>query len=300
MFTTLLYALKLHAIKQSLEREMQKLVTHSIRPLPIFKWTARKELFTYLHNFGVLCDSMTYIYYIEGPKQNIIVDTAGVQYRMRSELPAENVQTPEKAFKSVGLTCNDIDIIILTHTIYEHIGNVKMFPNAKCIIQKKELEFAREQSDPSRARYPLWIHWYDAFSKLFLEKGYTTLWGQKSATDQVKLEVIEGDEEIVDGVKIISTPGHSPGTQSVAVRTDKGTAVITGFCCIQENFEPPVIMRMPNDIIGIGQTTNHYEAYDSMLKVKEMADIAIANHDIAHYSHERIPDESYIPRTRKE
>jgi hypothetical protein len=54
----------------------------------------------------------------------------------------------------------------------------------------------------------------------------------------LNLELLEGDGNILDGINVVFTPGHTPGGQSVAVDTPEGLAVITGFCCSLEKFSP--------------------------------------------------------------
>ena len=77
-----------------------------------------------------------------------------------------------------------------------------------------------------------------------------------------------------------NTPAHTSGGLSVAVDTAEGTAVITGFCVIEENFIPPPEIRgMEMDVIPPGTHVNTYESYDILVKVKEMADVLIPLHE---------------------
>ena len=79
---------------------------------------------------------------------------------------------------------------------------------------------------------------------------------------------------------MIHTPAHTAGGMSVVVDTEKGRAVITGFCVIQENFDPPpAIKGMEMDVIPPGTLVNAYEAYDIMQRVRDMADILIPLHE---------------------
>ena len=94
---------------------------------------------------------------------------------------------------------------------------------------------------------------------------------------------MEGDAEIVPGIRVVLTPGHTPGGQSVAVQTDEGTAVITGFCCNGNNF--PTV----GPAVTPGVHINAIEAYESAQRVKDMADILIPIHDIAVGRKGRIP-----------
>ena len=66
------------------------------------------------------------------------------------------------------------------------------------------------------------------------------------------------------------TPAHTRGGMTVFIDTLKGRAAITGFCVIDENFNPPKEIRaMEMDVIPPGTHVNTYEAYDIMTKVKE-------------------------------
>ena len=93
--------------------------------------------------------------------------------------------------------------------------------------------------------------------------------------DDVEVVQVDGDAEIVDGIRVLLTPGHTVGGQSVVVNTRAGQAVITGFCCNEVNFPasgPP---------IPSGVHINVIDAYESARRVKEVADILIPLHDLA-------------------
>jgi hypothetical protein len=63
------------------------------------------------------------------------------------------------------------------------------------------------------------------------------------------------------------------------VKTTKGTAVITGLCTIRENYSPPPELEKNAPVITPGMHTNALEAYDSVIRIKEMADIIIPIHE---------------------
>ncbi len=79
---------------------------------------------------------------------------------------------------------------------------------------------------------------------------------------------------------MIHTPAHTEGGTSVAIDTESGKAVITGFCCIMENFNPPPSIKgMEMDVIPPGTHVNVYEAYDILIKIRDMADILLPFHE---------------------
>ncbi len=99
----------------------------------------------------------------------------------------------------------------------------------------------------------------------------------------VEVGQVDGDQEIVDGIQVLLTPGHTVGGQSVVVNTRKGKAVITGFCCNEQNFPasgPPV----PS-----GVHINVIDAYESVRRVRELADILIPIHDLSIGRYPSIP-----------
>ncbi|KJU82258.1 beta-lactamase domain-containing protein, partial [Candidatus Magnetobacterium bavaricum] len=72
--------------------------------------------------------------------------------------------------------------------------------------------------------------------------------------------------------------------------TNGGKAIITGFCCIMENFNPPPAIRgMDMEVIPTGTHVNVYEAYNIMMEIKEMADILLPLHEPGFASVDTIP-----------
>jgi len=176
----------------------------------------------------------------------------------------EKIQSLEDGLGKIGLEPEDIEIVILTHVHWDHVGLASKLSKAKFIIQKAELEFARNPHETQK-------HFYD-----------------KGLMEGLNLEVIEGDRKIIDGVEVLFTPGHSPGGQSVVVDTPKGTAIITGFCAILDNFDPPEEVKGP-PVIPPGIHIDITQVYDSVLKVKQMADFILPLHDNRFISIDKIP-----------
>ena len=95
-----------------------------------------------------------------------------------------------------------------------------------------------------------------------------------------RVKRIMEDQEIVPGIRVIHTPAHTSGGLTVLVSTEKGLAAITGFCIIMENLDPPKAIRaMEMEVIPPGTHVNVYEAYNQVLRVKNMADILLPLHE---------------------
>jgi glyoxylase-like metal-dependent hydrolase (beta-lactamase superfamily II) len=86
--------------------------------------------------------------------------------------------------------------------------------------------------------------------------------------------------EIVPGLRVIHTPAHTEGGLTVLVDTQAGLAAITGFCVIMENLIPPREVRaMEMEVIPPGTHVNVYEAYDQLIRVRDLADILLPLHE---------------------
>jgi len=99
----------------------------------------------------------------------------------------------------------DVDIVIDTHLHGDHCaGNtiftangdtVAAFPNAHYVVQRREYEDAMHPNERTRGTY------YAINYEPLVQSGQMTL--------------LDGDSEIVPGVRVVVTPGHTPGHQSV-------------------------------------------------------------------------------------
>ena len=140
------------------------------------------------------------------------------------------------------------------------------YKQARFIVQKKELDYARNP-------HPIDASLYD-----------------KSLFEDLDLTVIDGEKEVIPGLSVFLTPGHSSGGQSVEINTLAGKAVITGFCCHLATFNQTEAMKRRGWEVSAPLIHHDVrEAYDSVLKVKRRADIIIAPHDPIYVGKEMIP-----------
>lgn len=251
---------------------------YEIYPLPMSRITISAGYMTYFMNYDEMIDATIYSWYIKGAGKNIIVDTGCPIETIRQHRPnCKEIRTFEDALKTVDLTPEMIDVVIQTQLHYDHCGNTYKCKNAEIIVQKKELQFGL-------APHPVMAGLYD-----------------KEMFSRLKFNIVNGDTEVDKGIHLLFVPGHSPGTQAVAVNTAEGTAIISGFCCTMDTFV------MPKKISGYtvkgvdqleimwpvrtpGIHVDPLQAFDSALRVKGLADIIIPQHDPMFEKIKRIPE----------
>jgi glyoxylase-like metal-dependent hydrolase (beta-lactamase superfamily II) len=201
-----------------------------------------------------------FVWYIEGGSKKILIDTGTMDPFKTNEVERNlgRTYTFLEALDMLNTSPDEIDLIIHTHLHNDHCENDSFCENAEIVVQKKEYEF---MMDP----HPIDFR-YDS---MLLE----------DAIEDKRVTVIDGNEEIEKGIELILTPGHTPGGQSVAIDTKDGKAIITGFCCIMDNFNPPPKAKRFMEVIPPGIHTDVVEGYNSVLRVKELADIVLPLHE---------------------
>lgn len=121
----------------------------------------------------------------------------------------------EEAIAAAGFKPDDVDIMLDTHLHFDHAGGnthvdadgqVRLsFPRARYIVQKGEYEYAHWKNERIQASY--------------LKHNF------EPVKEAGKLELVEGDVDIVQGISVMRTPGHTPHHQSVLIQSAGQTAI---------------------------------------------------------------------------
>jgi N-acyl homoserine lactone hydrolase len=212
-----------------------------------------KGILTFMKDYGRILKVPYHAYLIEAEDSIILVDTgSSVRWKelhppsLLSQFPIhiEEHEHLDKLLKSIGFATDDVNYVINTHLHYDHCGNNEMFPKASFLVNEAELAHA------------LAPDWWEA-------PGYV-----RAVFDdrKIRYDTISGEFEVVPGVEIISTPGHTEGHQSVVVKLEKtGILVLTGDAIyIRENLEGPILPGLYVDARSYAQ---------SVRKLKHLTDL---------------------------
>ena len=155
---------------------------------------------------------------IRDGKRTVIVETGmGEKWRQKDReiyaLESESGLLP--GLERLGVRPESVDTVILTHLHFDHAGGatvpgpggepVPTFPNATHIVQRTEWDFAEHLNERTRASYR--------------EENYEPI--QRAGL----LRLVEGEVEILPGVRVVPLPGHTPGLQGVLLRGGGRTAL---------------------------------------------------------------------------
>jgi glyoxylase-like metal-dependent hydrolase (beta-lactamase superfamily II) len=132
------------------------------------------------------------------------------------------------SLQGAGLSAEDITHVVLSHLDPDHVGwalEPRGFPNATVYVQQDALEEARNMPERDGRRLAV----------AAVEAGVKEGW----------CELLEGDGEIVSGVRVEVRSGHSAGHQIVWIGTGDDVALYTA------DLAPARIWLDPNLIAGV-------------------------------------------------
>lgn len=155
---------------------------------------------------------------VQAPGMNLLVDTCIGNDKPRAITGNESLQTKFlQDLEAAGCARDAIDFVVCTHLHVDHVGWNTMkvgenwlptFPNARYLIGKTEYEYW--SASDSEDQKPVM---QDSVTPIF-EAGLADL--------------VETDHQISDNIRLLPTPGHTPGHVSVMIESQGEKAMITG------------------------------------------------------------------------
>ena len=176
---------------------------------------------------------------VEHPEGLVLIDT-GVGdkedakfldiYGIEASVPGHRTML-EAALAAAGFTPADVRVVINTHLHFDHAGGNTQrrtpaaagaptaeasdaeptFPNARYLVHAGEFEYATHTNERTAASY------------------FARNWAPLQHTGQLAL--VDGDRELLPGIRMRATPGHTPHHQSIILTSAGETAVFLGDLC---------------------------------------------------------------------
>ena len=163
---------------------------------------------------------------VETPTHKLVVDTCIGDGRDRMPMEGMHMLSTNymRDMQSEGYQPEDIDFVLCTHLHVDHVGwNTRLvdgkwvptFPNAKYIMDKKDLDFwGSIDADTD-------IDFMQVQRQVFEDSLMPVI-------NAGLAQPVDAPSIICEGVRLISTPGHTPGHVSVVLESEGQTGLITG------------------------------------------------------------------------
>jgi glyoxylase-like metal-dependent hydrolase (beta-lactamase superfamily II) len=177
---------------------------------------------------------------IEDRDLNILVDPGILQLGRYGAM--------QRRLSELGMKPDDIDIVVNTHCHYDHIECNYLFKGKPLIIHEKEIEHCRR------------LYWPEFAEAYF---------------GMMEIEAVKGDKVLTEGVKVIETAGHTPGSISVVAETPEGRVICAGDAVILK--EDLLEMRPPS-VVSVNY--DPARAVESLKRIRELDPaLVIPGHD---------------------
>ncbi|WIY81435.1 N-acyl homoserine lactonase family protein [Propionimicrobium sp. PCR01-08-3] len=145
-----------------------------------------------------------YVYLIEHPQATVLVDTGLTELH-----PAVSDLDPRiRPLTEQNLDLSGIDIVVNTHLHFDHCGGNHLFADRPIYVQRRELEDARTQDDYTIRE---WVDPRDV---------------------ALQYHPVDGEFELLPGVRLVPAPGHTRGSQIVVIGTGDRSVIIAGDAAV--------------------------------------------------------------------
>jgi N-acyl homoserine lactone hydrolase len=168
--------------------------------------------------------------------------------------------TPEETL-TANLERLDIDPakvsqVVLSHLHFDHAGGLRELPNATLVVQRREWEAGFEPELSSR--YSLRKRYFDLGHQVQLVDGEHDLFGDGSAV-------------------CMPSHGHTPGHQSLRVRSDAGDHILVGDACYHAGVVESRMFPEFSDHAAMNRSL------DALLAAKDADTVMVFGHDPAQW-----------------
>ena len=177
------------------------------------RMTTRAEVYHAYDELGEADGPLRMDYYfwlLRGDGGTILVDT-GFDPEVGARRGRTTICPPLEAVERLGVSADAVDLLVITHMHYDHIGNLNGFPDTPFLVPARELAFWTGAGATEEFTGPV-------------ERDEVERVAAAAASGQARL--LEGGELIAPGIGAILVGGHAPGQISLVIKGTDGPVLL--------------------------------------------------------------------------
>lgn len=176
--------------------------------------TTRSEVFLNYHVYdepdGPI--GMDYFFWLLRDGERVILVDCGFDPEVGARRGREVLCTPTEALERLGLGVGAVDLMIVTHAHYDHIGNLRAFPDTPLLVAASELAF--------------WSGPYGERRQFATSTEAPEIAELRAAASQGRITTFSGRTSPRPGIDVLEVGGHTPGQSVVVVDVADGGRVV--------------------------------------------------------------------------
>jgi len=200
-----------------------------------------------------------YVWLILGGPHPILVDTGFLDDDARAR-GIRNYVSPAAMVERASVKPGEVPVALITHLHYDHWAGHSLFPSAEYWIQGDEVAF-----------------WTGPFgrSPAFRQSANVESLARLVTLNYAnRVRIVDGDREVLPGLRVHRVGGHTAGLQIVSVETARGPVILTSDA---SHFYRNVEKRQPVQIItSLPEMLQAFETIDALAGAPKLI---VAGHD---------------------
>ena len=198
------------------------------------------------------------VWLLRGANRTVVIDAGFQRDDFIQRWRPTGYVRPSEAVARVGVAPDQVTDVIISHIHWDHFDGVELFPKATIWIQREEVE-----------------HHIDSAGKVLdraVDAGDAQVLARLMKAGRVRL--VDGDQEIIDGIKVWIGGKHTFQSQFVSARLTGGTAVFASDnAYLYENLDKRVPIAQTVD------AASNLRAQERMLALASDRRLIVPGHD---------------------
>lgn len=200
-----------------------------------------------------------FVWAVTDGERTVVVDL-GFTEPVGTRRGRQFLRSPEAGLSEIGIDAARVEHVIITHFHYDHTGNHALFPRATFHVQDAEMSFWTGR----HARRPAFAHSLEVDDLVALVR----------LNHEGRMAFIDGERDILPGIRMHKVSGHTAGMQIVSVQTERGRAVLASDAShYYRNLDDGLPFAVHHDLPGV---------YDAFARIRDLADapdLIVPGHD---------------------
>lgn len=200
-----------------------------------------------------------FVWAVTDGRRSVVVDL-GFTEAVGTRRGRQFLRCPSRGLAELGIDPARVEHVIVSHFHYDHVGNHALFPRATFHVQDTEMAFYTGRH-VSREAFRRSIEPDDVAALVRLNY-------------DGRVAFVDGEAEIVPGIRVVKVGGHTAGMQIVTVETSRGRAVLASDAAhYYRNLEERIPFNTLHDLPGV------YAAFDRVHALAAAPELIVPGHD---------------------